>query len=56
MVTYTEAQYKRLMEIGRQLVQYEALFGKGSAQYKSAKAKWRRQQDAMGVQRGGPVE
>jgi hypothetical protein len=41
--------YQKLMELGRQVVSAERLFGAGSPQHNKAVAAWTRQQKKMGV-------
>jgi hypothetical protein len=42
-------EYRQLMELGRQVVRAEELFGKGSPQHEKAVAAWRRQQRKVKV-------
>jgi hypothetical protein len=41
--------YQKLMELGRQVISAERLFGAGSTQHKKAVAAWQRQQKRMGA-------
>lgn len=41
--------YDRLMELGRQVVTAERIFGPGSPQHKRAVTAWRKQQIKLGV-------
>ncbi len=43
------AQYAKLMDLGRQVISAEQVFGKDSSQHKRAVAAWRRQQKKVGV-------
>lgn len=43
------AAEKKLMEIGRQVVSAETVFGAGSPQHKRAVAAWKKQQKKVGV-------
>jgi hypothetical protein len=45
----TVTGYQKLMELGRQVLAAESLFGAGSTQHKRAAAAWQRQQKRMGV-------
>lgn len=40
---------QKLMELGRQLIRAEQVFGEGSVQHKRAVAAWSKQQKKLGV-------
>lgn len=40
---------KKLMELGRQVIAAELIFGAGSPQHKKAVAAWRRQQRKLAI-------
>jgi hypothetical protein len=40
----------RLMELGRQVISAERLFGEGSPQHQRAVAAWRKQQQKLGIE------
>ena len=42
--------YEKLMELGRQVIRAEQVFGEGSTQHQKAVAAWQRQQKKLGVQ------
>lgn len=48
-MTNTTSAYTKLMELGRQVIAAEKIFGAGSVQHKRAVAAWKRQQQRMGV-------
>lgn len=48
-MTSTQTAYAKLMELGRQVIAAESIFGAGSPQHNKAVAAWKRQQKRMGI-------